>query len=322
MKRIYQYIMMYVAGGVFAACGTDLEPTVEFQTVSDINMETIYLDDWSGDSFNLLFASDNTLYFCEYSDVYNERRFHAIASGATEAEAIPLVVENSTGTDVSQLASAMQEYSEGSRPGGFFWLNGKGHCLTSGAHYSFSPETKTWTKEEEYVLNHFMGSNASNLVVMGDNVYQLTSQCLYTYSLVTGEWTYKYVTHNFASDYWAWNYLFAVDNALYAFDYSEKVLYVYDASANLWNEVYSFASYMNNCNFAVEHNGVLYVSTTVYDDSYSHAAFWMYDLKSKQMRFAQVKGFSWGGSNYIPCFVGSDLYSGARGSGSFDIIHF
>lgn len=323
MKRIYQYIIMFMVGGMLVACGTDQEPIVEFETVPNINKETVYLDDWAGSSFQLLFASDNTLYFCEYSDVNYEQRFHAIASGATEAEAIPLVVENESGSDVSQLVSYMQEYGSGSRPGGFFWLDGRGHCLTSNAHYSFSPDTKTWIKEEEYVLNHFMGDNASNLVVMGDNVYQLTSQCLYSYSLVTCEWTYTYVSHNFSSNSnWTWNYLFAVDNVLYAFDHDEKVLYAYDASGNLWNEVYSFASYMYSCNFVVERDGEFYVSATVADDMSSHVAFWIYDVRSGQIRFAPVRDFYWGGGNNIPCFVGSDLYSGASGTGSFDIIHF
>ena len=100
MKRIYQYIIMFMVGGMLVACGTDQEPIVEFETVPNINKETVYLDDWAGSSFQLLFASDNTLYFCEYSDVNYEQRFHAIASGATEAEAIPLVVENESGEAV------------------------------------------------------------------------------------------------------------------------------------------------------------------------------------------------------------------------------
>ncbi len=290
MKRIYQYIMICVAGGMFAACGTDQEPVIQFP-ITEINQtEEIFIDNL--DNSLELFASDEESYFSAYDET-GSRKFYSFKAGASAPEEIPLIVENGAPNQEELLTYQMENLYN--LAGGFFWQGGKGHCVTLDRHYTYSPDTKTWTVETlaGYFIDHGT-EGLSNMVVIGDVAYQLSLTCLYKYSLTTREWSYTYLTHNFFGNGGAMphhNYLFAVGDVLYAFDQDRYVLYAYDAGQNLWNEAYSLVNmdYME-ITFITEQDGVFYFGQYgYYDDDYNYGInVWKYNANDGQESLSRV----------------------------------
>lgn len=303
---------------MFAACGTDPEPEIQFPITEINQVGEISMDNMSWAS--RLFVSDETLYFSANaeSDGY---KFYSFKAGASAPEEIPVTVENGASNEEELLLYQMQQTCEGygSEPGGFFWQGGKGHCVTSDKHYTYSPDTKTWTVETlaQSFIDH--GTNClSNMVVIGDVAYQLSLTCLYKYSLTTREWSYTYVTHNFFGNggaMYSYDYLFAVGDVLYAFDYEKNVLYAYDAGRNLWNEVYSLigTDWYMHVNFIAEQDGVFYFGRNVYydDDNNSVSNIWKYNTNNGQtslLRLVYKYELFSSYNNTFACILGNNLY--------------
>ena len=310
MKRFYQYIMMCVAGGVFAACGTDQEPEIRFPITEINQVEEIFVENLT--VATSLFTSDEAFYFST-----DDSKFYSFRSGASSPEEIPITVENGASNEEELLIYQIglrQAYSN--VPGGSFWQGGKGHFVTSDKHYTYSPDTKTWTVEglAQSFIDH--GTDClSNMVVIGDVAYQLSLTCLYKYSLTTREWSYTYVTHNFFGNGGVMpsnNYLFAVGDVLYAFDQDEKILYAYDAGRNLWNGVFSLPyveDYSMATYFMAEHDGVFYIGRFAYYDDDNNSVFniWKYNANDGQASLMRmVKGNLNVGD--FACVLGNNLY--------------
>lgn len=301
MKRLYNYLIINLVAILLASCGTDLEPEI----FPNRTIANGYITSFNTGSVEKIFVSESKIYF--YSQGTERLITYDLATRTTNEMEIQMEVDESI-DEGGYLGEEYRRYLlenlaniNSLRPGGGFWYNGKGYVVTWDRIYIFSPETSTWTYSDMNQNQYVDGNDVSNSVFINNQMIQISASSIYYFSPETMTWRKENITRLFQDLSNRKTLLVGNENKLYAYDYYEKSLYLYDFASNLWQEMeLNLNSYMSgeiNCVLMNGNNLYLWISS-------NDMTFWELDLSKSSNNIVMI--------NVAPEYYSQILYSDFR----------